>query len=94
MPLSLGIGEIPYRRSKPANAMPCTRRTGVIPVPTVTVRRGKDIIYAAAQAGGMFSFSERYNFSEGNNNEQKNIQRKKNDRNCGHGGSIFYFDAA
>ncbi len=42
----------------------------------------------------MFSFSELYDFSEGNNNEQKGIQRKVHDRDCGHVGGIVYIDAA
>ena len=42
----------------------------------------------------MFSFSELYDFSEGNNNEQKGIQRKEHDRDCGHVGGIVYIDAA
>ena len=30
----------------------------------------------------------------GNNNEQKGIQRKEHDRDCGHVGGIVYIDAA
>ena len=70
-------------------------------MPTVKVRMGKDIAGTwrracrrISVATACFLFPNYMIFSEGNNNEQKGIQRKEHDRDCGHVGGIVYIDAA